>query len=115
MIDRHHVLHYAKEWRLRPEARDIREHPSLIPALPREVHNSIHEHCPPVPLLGYHALKRVGRLWVPNRDTLQSVDNLLFAIEEAHDDPRCHGIEKSLGFLSMQAIELQRPFLKEGL
>lgn len=113
--DGHHVLHYKQEWRLRPEAKKIREHESLIPTIDRSLHNEIHKECPPVPMLGYHALKRTGILWVPSRDTLESIDNLLFAIDRATQTPRTHRIERELGLLTIEAIELQKPFLKEGL
>ena len=113
-FDKHHVLHYAKEWRLRPEAKAIREHPSLVPTLPREVHNEIHKTCPPVPMLGYHALKRTVGLWTPRHDTMESLDNLMFAIEQSISDVRAHPIERQLGRLTVQAIDLQRPLIREN-
>ena len=115
MRDRHHILHYRQEWRLRDDATAIREHPSLVPVLDRETHNEIHRHCPPVPLLGYHALRRVRALWVPHKDTIESVDSLLWAIDETNRHPRAHPIERSLGELAMQAIELQKPYISSDL
>lgn len=113
--DAHHVLHYKKEWTLRDQAKDIRNYPSLIPTIPRQVHEEIHRNVPPVPLLGYHALMRVQRDWVRDRDTMQSIDNLLIAIEGASRHERAHPIERELALLAMEAIDLQRPYLKEVL
>jgi hypothetical protein len=115
-LDRHHILHYRQEWTLRPGAEKLRESRPLVPTLPREVHNEIHANCPPVPLLGYHALARTVKLYRPLMgDTLGSMDNLMFAIEEAADHPRSHPIERDLAELAIQAVDLQRPYIKEGL
>lgn len=115
MRDKHHILHSRQEWRLRSESRQLREHPSLVPTIDRELHNEIHRECPPVPLLGYHALRSTLELWTPRRDTLQSIDNLLFAISETNRHPRAHPIERELGMLAMEAIELQKPFIRSGV
>lgn len=113
--DAHHILHTAREWRLRPEGIALREHPSLIPRISRDSHEALHRACPPVPLLGYHALRRIVSLWTPDIDTMKSMDNLLFAIEEASWDPRSHPLESKLAELVMQGVDVQRPFIREGL
>lgn len=115
MNDKHHIMHYRQEWSLRPEARKIREHPSLVPHIPREIHEDIHKYCPPVPMLGYHALKRTGALWHPQRDTIASMDDLAFAIGEAISDPRTHPLEQQLGRLTIKAMLLQIPFLQDAI
>lgn len=114
--DRHHILHHKQEWTLREKAELLRESPPLIPSIPREVHNEIHANCPPVPLLGYHALARTLSSYVPLwGDTLGSMDNLMFAMEEAQSHPRAHAIERDLAELAIQAVDLQRPYIREGL
>lgn len=115
MRDRHHLLNNRQEWRLRPEALKLREHPSLVPTIERRVHEDLHAHCPAVPLLGYHTLVRVNKLWYPQRNTLQSMDELVYAIDEATQHPQTHEIERGVAKLAIQAIELQRPFIEEGL
>lgn len=115
MRDKHHVLFNRQEWRLRPEATKIREHPSLIPSLPREVHEDLHQNCPAVPPLGYYALVRVAKLWYPSRNTLQSMDELTYAVGEAIQHPSAHEQERKLGNLVIEGINLQRPFIEDGL
>jgi len=112
--DGHHVIFNRQEWNLRPEAQAIREHPSLIPRLDRAVHEELHRECPPVPLLGFYALKRTLKEWYPQRDTLESMDSLLFAMDLAAQSEKAHLIESELVRLAMQAVELQKPFIKEG-
>lgn len=112
MRDNHHILHSRQEWELRPQARALRENKTLIPNLDRSTHNELHRMCPPVPILGYHALNKVLSEFYPARDTLQSMDNLLFAIELAANMPQAHRIEREMAHLAIQAIELQKPFVR---
>lgn len=113
--DEHHIVHNRQEWTLRPEAKVIRETKSLRPIIPRSLHNEIHAQCPPVPLLGYHALLQVRKHFEPTRDTLETVDNLCFAIEEASRHPRFHPLERDLAELTVEAIRLQIPQLETVL
>lgn len=114
--DAHHILHHRQEWRLRPDGLRLRENPVLIPVIPREVHNAIHANVPSVPLLGFHALRRVAREFEPvPGDTLTSMENLMDAMEVARRDPRAHPIEKDLAELAIEAVDLQRPYIREGL
>lgn len=113
--DAHHLIHSKRDWSTRPETLIIREHPSLIPRIDRDTHEALHRACPPVPLLGYHALLRTIRLWTPHEDTIRSMDNLMFAIEEASWHPKSHPIESALAELAIQAIDLQKPFVRSGL
>lgn len=115
MLDAHHILHNKQEWSLRPEANQLRTNRLLIPLIDREVHNELHRACPAVPLLGFHALRRIARDFEQDFDTIGTVDNLLLSMEKANTDPRNHAIERSLGELAIEAIDLQRPFLIEGM
>lgn len=112
----HHILHNRKEWTLRPEARKLRETPSLIPVLGTwAIHKELHDNCPPVPCLGYNGLLQAYKNFEPTDDTFTSVDNLLFAIEKASHHPKAHPVERELAQLAVEAIDLQRPYIKEGL
>lgn len=114
--DGHHILHHRQEWTLRPEAAALRESPPLIVEIPRSLHNEIHKNVPPVPLLGHYALFRTLRAYNPVQgDSLASIDNLLLAIEEAARSPKSHAIEKTLAELAVEAIDLQRPYIKQGI
>ena len=114
--DGHHIIHNRAEWTLRPEAREIRETPELIPRIGRvAVHNEIHRVCPPLPLIGYHALVRtLSRFEVERGSTLETVDNLLMAMDYAAKSPKAHYIERAQITLAQWAIETQVPFLREA-
>lgn len=112
--DSHHVLHNKQEWSLRPDAKALREHPSLLVRLDRSEHNEIHRECPAVPLLGYHALQRTLSFYEPGHNTIQSVDNLMKAMEHAANHPKAHIIEKHLAELAIWSIDLQKPFIAEA-
>ena len=110
----HHIVHTAKEWELRPEARRIRQTPTLIVPIERSLHEEIHHNCPAVPLLGYHALLAVNSSFEEGNTALESMDNLMLAIEKAGNHPKAHLIEKKLAELAVWAIDLQRPFITEA-
>lgn len=109
--DGHHILHNKQEWTLRPDAKKLRETPTLVPRLDRVTHNEIHRYAPAVPLLGYHALQRTLSFFEEGDTTIQSVENLMRAIEHAANHPKAHIIEKHVAELAIWAIDLQRPFL----
>lgn len=116
MSTAHHILHNRREWTLRPEARKLRETPSLVPVLGYwAIHQELHANCPPVPCLGYNGLLAVYKEFKPTNDTFTSMDNLLFAIETASKHPKAHPVERELALLAMEAIDLQRPYIREGI
>lgn len=114
--DGHHLFHTKRDWQSRPEARRIRETPELIVRMDRERHNELHSKCPAVPLLGYHALVRVNSDFEPvPGDTLATIDNVLLAMDKASKHPKAHYIERASTALSIWALELQLPHVREAL
>ncbi len=115
-MDVHHLVYQRQEWTLRPQAEAIRESPGLKIRLARSDHNYLHTKVEPIPLLGYHALCATLREYedVPG-DTIASMDNLLFAIEKSNHGRQVKPIERSLGELTMAAVEHERDILKEIL
>lgn len=113
--NRHHILYHAKEWSLRPYAKSMRETPSLIPNMDRLVHEELHMNCPPVPLLGYYALEKTRSNFNPTGNTLDDMDGLMSAMEKSTRWERFHPLERELAGLAIEAIELQRPWVKEGM
>ncbi len=111
--DKHHIIHHGLEWSMRPQALAIRETPSLIPAMPRDYHEYIHATVPAIPLLGYHALNHTLSRFKPNDDTLETMDNLMSAIEHASRHPKAHAVERDLAQLAIHAIDLQRPLIED--
>lgn len=109
--DRHHIIYDKSSWTSRPEAKALREDPSLIIRLDRLEHNEIHRFGTALPLLGYYALTRVQRDYEPGPTPLRSVENLMGAIEHSSEHPKTHPIQKQLAELAVWALDLQRPFI----
>lgn len=115
-LSRHHVMHEATAWSSRDEAQRIRTTQSLIPRIDRDAHNHLHDVCPHVPLLGSYALRSVAQSFGNGgRNTLESIDLLMLSIEEAIRHPKAHLLEKQLGQLTIAALELQVPILREAV
>jgi hypothetical protein len=110
--DKHHILHERQEWTLRPAAEYLREHPSLVPRIDRQLHEVLHRVAPAVPLLGHHALRHVVNDYQPGANTLESMDNLLLSIDYASRHPRAHSVEVRLAELAIEAISIQRDILR---
>lgn len=108
----HHLLFERWGWSAREEAQYLRTTPTLIPRIDREVHNALHEACPPVPLLGAYTLRTVASLFEPKQTTLGSIDSLSVAIKEASKNKNAHYIERELCELAVRALRLQIPFLR---
>jgi hypothetical protein len=111
--DKHHLIFDRVSWTSRPEAKKLRENPSLIVRLDRSEHSELHRHTVAVPLLGYHALVRTLRDYEPGATPLESVENLMATIEGVGNHPRAHPIEKSLTELAVWALDLERPFIAD--
>lgn len=77
----------------------------------REEHNELHKVCPEVPVLGYHALRNVLDNYYSTSRPESNFDNLLMGIEQASKHYRAHPIERELGLLAVEALELQKPFI----
>lgn len=114
--DRHHILHDRVEWTARPEARALRESPSLVPRIDRDLHDYLHQQTPTVPLLGYHALIHIRRDFEPvPGNTIKSLDNLMGAIDKAGRHERAHPIESDIALLAVECLRLQRNILRGNI
>lgn len=113
--DRHHILNPRLEWSLRPAARRLRGMPALIPRIDREAHEALHEHCPPVPLLGVYALMGTLERFEPTGYVPDDMDLLMQSIEKATRHRKVFALERDLAGLAIEAIELQRPYIIQGL
>lgn len=115
METNHHTLHYGKEWSLRKESKSLMEHPALIQNMHFELHTALHDECPGVPVPNFHTVQRAKSLWIPGHNILESIDSLAMAFEDAIHHPKAHPIERRLGELTIDALLLQRPFLRLSL
>lgn len=114
-MDRHHVLFNKREWESRPQYRYLRQDSGLIIPIDRDIHNELHRSVTQVPVLGYYGIMAVQKEFYRGRTYLDTVDNLLFALKSVEVHPRLSDIEKSLASIALHAVEIQRPFIAEGL
>jgi len=110
--DNHHILNIASQWESTSAAKSLRQEPSLQVRLDREQHELIHRECPPIPLLGHHALMQVRRDFEPHHNHQKAIDSLLRSIEKAGQHPKAHVLETSLAQLAIWSIEEQIPYLE---
>lgn len=113
--DRHHVLERRTDWESNKLSAKLRRTKSLIPEIPRDLHNKLTDDCPIVPLLGMRALQLVDADFRPSNDTLNSIDRLLCSINKASKSEALHWIERDLAELCMHSIEMQLPYLKGNI
>lgn len=113
--DRHHILFSQAMHSIYPQGVSLRGEPALIPRMYQEPHRELHRHIPIVPPIPYYGLMKVRRDFVSTGDTFQDISQLQRLIEVSSRHPRTHEIEKGMGQLTIQALELQIPFLKDGM
>lgn len=107
------MLFYRPEWSHRTEAKYLRELGGLRVDLLRTDHDEIHRQVPFVPLLGVHALQRVANEHTRTDSLYQNIDNFVRSVERALKHPKSHELEKKLGALTIEAVLMQRDFVKE--
>lgn len=112
----HHILHSKRQWRAQEPTRELRENQWLKPPLYDDAHDRLHRAVGVVPLPDHAFAESILNRFKPvYGDYFASVDNLLFAIEGAAIGRHIDGIQRELGHLMIQAIDLQKPFIKEGI
>lgn len=78
-------------------------------------HRALHAAVPGVPVLDIFAQQRVARLYQPTHDIMDNIELYMLAVEQAMASPKSHTIERQLANLVIHAVDLQRPFIREGL
>ena len=82
----------------------------------RDPHDALHDAVPYVPTLGRHLMALVNRdLLVVRGDYIRSIESLMFEIEDKTKDRRVSELEAGVANLAVHALELQLPFIREGL
>lgn len=115
MRDKHHLLFQRSAWQSNDMAKRLRNTPSLVPKIDRELHNEIHREVALIPLLGYHALARAVRMFYPTNETLEDISRLQIAMEDAVDHPKATRTEKTLAELACYELDVQRGMLRGNL
>lgn len=54
-------------------------------------------------------------MFKPTGDTFRDIEGLMWAFEDTGRRPKAHPIERELADLAIEAVDLQRPFIREGL
>lgn len=110
--DRHHLLFPRQEWELRPQSKNLREMGGFIVNMLRTDHEEAHRQVDIVPVPSHNTLMAITRHFRPTGDTEKDIDSLALCIERA-SSPR-HEIELRLGALTIEALMLEKQFLREN-
>lgn len=114
--ERHHILHHRTAHESNKDNHWLRTKAiGMIALLDPDVHDELHKACPGVPPLDLFTAQRVRRLYIADQNPLKAIDNYMFAVDLASQHPKSHDIEVQLSQLAIQAVEMQKPFIKEGL
>jgi hypothetical protein len=113
--EKHHILFHKTLWTPTSQGRHLRNQPLLIPKIDSEVHTALHKEVSVVPLPDYNILNRISKEYRPFGDHIMAMNGLMVVIQENLRRPRVDHIQRALGELTMHAIELQIPFIREGL
>lgn len=112
---RHHILHPKGAWLGHVATSSLRQTAGLIVPTTRDIEDLNHKTNPVVPVPSPAVAFYSQQAFEPVRgDYMRTVDNLMFAIETATRKPVAQ-IEKDLALLTIQGIDLQRPFIEMGL
>jgi hypothetical protein len=112
----HHVLFNRNTWRGSNTSKEIRENTWLKVPLDTLSHTALHRAVSVVPLPDRHTIQRVASDFIPVRgDYLASMEALIESIDKSSLHHRTQPLERDLACLAMRAIELQMPFVAEGL
>ncbi len=116
-MDKHHLLHYGREWTANKPSRALRNTPELIFPMYKEPHIALHAHLlGGVPTLGYMLAEHVEHAFEPvSGDRFRSVDSLLFALDSVTKHFKGQHVAQRLLSLVSLAVELQRPYIMQGM
>jgi hypothetical protein len=116
VVNQHHVLFDRAAWRSSDARKDMRENRWLIVPLWVEAHKELHKAVEIVPVLDYHTIARVRRDYEPTPGNfVRSIEDFCLEIDAALEHPRTSQLQRDVGALAIHAIELQLPFIEEGL
>lgn len=113
-FDYHHYCYYKGVWEMN-ELREIRENPRHKVLIHRMGHIALHRAVECVPPLSVHLAGNVIQELkaYDDKDPLTNLDNLQSSINYAKTYPRTSELEKRIAELTIYALDLQKPFIKE--
>lgn len=112
----HHILFTRRTWVSQESTKRLRQNRWLIALIDPDSHRALHQAIATVPVLDHYMAERVNRDFMPVRgDHLRTMDELCFSIDSATRHPKAGVIERGIGQLVIEAVQLQKPFVAEGL
>jgi len=111
----HHLLYEKAVWEATIPTRKLRQMGSLILPMNIDIEEELHRQITTVPLLDRHTAAHTLREYVPTSYYLRNVTGLMTAIEAGARHRRTTMLQRNLAELTVHAIELQLPFIRNGL
>lgn len=117
-FNRHHVNFPRTIHNSQPQLSQIRNHQGLIVPMELDMHEALHAEVAIVPPMSYHMAQRAFRGFMDygfGINYLNNIGNLQKGIEEAMEHPKASDLEISIGRLTLAALDMQKPFIRDGL
>lgn len=111
--DAHHLCFPARAWNAYGVGTDVRNR-IIAHGMNRVVHNLLHEQEAPVPVPEYHSLLHVYGNLSKNLGVFEAIDKYCLLLDRANHHPKIKPIEIELNNLSIQAMQNQLIYVREG-
>lgn len=111
----HHACFERAVWESRKDLKLIRTMNAMMFRLYVEPHGELHNALASVPVPDRFMAGRILRNFESGSGALQNIDNFCFAVEEARTHHKTQAIERGVGLLIIDAMEIQKPFILDGL
>lgn len=111
-FNHHHILFDRTQWESSELSLKLRDKSSLLVFMDIDEHRELHAHCPSVPLMSHYIQDMTLRELKSSSDPIIALSNLELAIERAQHRQQANDLEKRLADLTLEAIELQKPFIQ---
>lgn len=112
----HHTLFNRSAWNSHEATKSLRGNRWLIPPLEADAERAIHENiaCVPLPdpVTGIHIRNNFQAV---EGNFVASMYEFVSTVERVLKHPKSSTLQRTLGALTAQAVELQIPYVKEGL
>lgn len=112
--ENHHTLFCGSPWESMPQTRKLRRLPSLIVPMDKQVEEALHQEISTIPVLDHFTAVHTYNNYEASNTYIGSIHNLMRAIEIGSNHRKSTRLEKQLAQLTIYALELQVPFIREG-
>lgn len=112
----HHVNFYRAAWNSHEATKHLRAIPELIPPLEKAAELACHKAVAIVPVPSPQSAFFIARNYEPVKGNyVASMFAYVSTLEDAIKHPKASTLERALTALTAQAVEMQIPYVKEGL